>query len=307
MQLTTKILATMFNEGDGKVYAMIGAFALVVGFAALVSNQFALVDKKNANNLAHANLDSVKQSLEIRAAKLESIKSAYEPLKQQDDIVNSLTEQKQRVTKSIEELKKAKNELSNDFVQKVKKVRASSAGSEFPQLNLMNGQVLTETKIKAVSDTEFTISHSGGVARVSLLNLPQDLKSKYRIGMIPMIDIDKANLLSAPLANVNPGGSLDPAPATKTTSFKMSELTAQNNKLVSQRSQLELAHKSALDRATNYQNIDSRSRSNGRITSLHTAEINQANQEAASYMKQILALNAKISEIQIQMNTAKPD
>ena len=50
LQLTTKILATMFNEGDGKVYAMIGAFALVVGFAALVSNQFALVDKKNANN-----------------------------------------------------------------------------------------------------------------------------------------------------------------------------------------------------------------------------------------------------------------
>ena len=189
----------------------------------------------------------------------------------------------------------------------MKKVRASAAGSEFPQMNLMNGQTLTGTKIKSVSDTELTISHGGGVARVNLLNLPQDLKSKYRIGMIPMIEIDKANLLAAPLANVNPGGSLDSLPTTKSTSFKMSELTAQNNKLVSQRSQLELSHKAALDRATNFQNIDSRSRSTGRITSLHTAEINQANQEAAAYMKQILALNAKISEIQIQMNTAKPD
>jgi hypothetical protein len=297
----------MTNEFEGKNYMMIGVFALVVAFAALVSNQMSLVDTRNENNLARANLDSIKKALDVKKSSLEELKPTYELLKSQDDLVNSLTDQKQRVSKSIEELKKTKAELTAEFIQKVKKVRASSSGLEYPQMNLLNGQVLTGAKIKSVSDTELTVSHGGGVAKISFANLPNDLRKKFRVNMVPMIEIDKANALATPPPNVNPGGSMESLGLQKSGPPKMSEIRAQNTKLNAQLSQLNLAYNAAIERGRKYQALDSMVRGSGKIVTLHTTEIQQANQEATAFQNQMSVIQYKINELQTLMLNATPD
>jgi hypothetical protein len=87
----------------------------------------------------------------------------------------------------------------------------------------------------------------------------------------------------------------------------MSEIRAQNTKLNAQLSQLNLANNAAIERARKYQALDSMVRGSGRIATLHTSEIQQANQEAAAYQSQISVIQSKIVELQTLMLSATPD
>jgi hypothetical protein len=280
-------------EGEGKITAMLAIFALVVGFAFYASNAIDATPKRAELAKLQDQVVSIKRSIETRGEALTAAKEATLGLKQTDQMLSQL----ENLDKNIKELKDAREAVLGEFVSAVQSARAAAVGLEAPQLRLGNGTTLTGGKIKSVSPTEVIFTHSLGIARVPFKNLPDDLKAKFRVGMVPMQKIDEDSLRASPVVVPN-STPLDLGPANARP--KLSVLQAEIARYEQQLAQLDQARIGALSRAT------TPPRSSGKITSAGVEAV-KANQEATAIQIQMNGVNKKLNDLRALLPTALPE
>ena len=113
------------------------------------------------------------------------------------DMFNKLQQQVPPLEKELQSVKER-------FIEHVKKVRLGLVGTTYPELILGENQVLTSVKIQKVNESDISVEHLGGIARIPMSKMPKDFQEKYRYEMPPMLVAEASN----------PDPSPTPSPST---------------------------------------------------------------------------------------------
>jgi hypothetical protein len=280
---------------EGKVVGMLAAFALIACFAGGLSYYFEIDSKQRDLSEAQAQLIGARSGVENKRAMAESLRSKIQALRDQVQSHTSLSDTKQSLTTQIANLETQKADVLKEFVSAVQKVRASSAGMPWPDVTLNSGQVLTAVTIQKVTDTDVSVTHSGGVSKIAVADLPTDLKERFRYGMAPMIQLpdDKSAAANAPTA------ADAAAAAQKLEDDKREQLKGVWDKIRLLQDQIQTLEKTRSDyatRATEHRALGISAQNRGRPSSVHYAN-------AAAAEKQALAVNQQIQAVQSEINS----
>lgn len=190
---------------------MLAAVAGGIAFGAL---KLDISSKRSDLMEAQLNQQAAQKSLQEKLAALTEAKAKLAALQGAVDADRTLS----REIKTLQGERKA---LQEKFVELVMEVRAKSAGTAFPDLALSGGRTLQAATIQKVTNMEVTVSHTGGVTRVPLKDVPLEIRQKYRMDMPPMTvedqplqsvaDVTRPLNAAAPTGQMPPGGAAAPA------------------------------------------------------------------------------------------------
>lgn len=241
----------------------------------------------------------LKPGRKTKPTRLEALKKEYATLKQQEELVRSLGDEKLQLEKEIKDLQASHDSLPGDFVALIKKVRSSTVGLEMPEMKLPGEHMLKRVKVKSVTGTEIVVSHDQGVMSIPFPNLPDDFKLRFWIGKAPIAEIDNENLKAAPVVVAN---SASLTPVEVSAHSKLSVLQGEVRILEQQKRTLQTACQQAQDRESYYRAKTFTSKTNS-----FGVNVQQAVTEAAQYRTQIDAVAKKIVAIQNQFAQAEKD
>jgi hypothetical protein len=135
-------------------------------------------------------LTTCKMDLNETGARIEKVRKHVES--QRHDVAElqgqvSLLDSLEREKTALETLiPNEERELASQRAQlaaAVREQRAKAAGVVHPELRLLDGEVLTDVRILSVSDSDISVAHAGGVARVPAKRLPEHFQERYRFGI----------------------------------------------------------------------------------------------------------------------------
>jgi hypothetical protein len=154
-------------------------------------------------------LDETAARIEKVRARVESQRHDVTVLQEQVNLLDSLESEK---TALATQIPKAEQELASQRAQlatAVREQRAKAAGTVHPELRLLDGEVLTDVRILSVSDSEVSVAHAGGVARLPAKRLPAHFQERYRFG-IDMTEVEEAPSAETTIAQANTSRLPDP-------------------------------------------------------------------------------------------------
>jgi hypothetical protein len=194
---------------------IIFVFAVLASAAAGTAYFFKVEEKRAQLTQAVEKLAEIKSLVARKAVLVIPKKQENQDLQAKIDTLTKVTAQNEMLAGQIPALEATLSELTQEFIDAVSKIRAASIGVALPDVTLASGQVLQGVRIVKITDTELTLAHNGGSARVAGSNLPADLRDRFRIDMSPMVGSPGALAASGPAASSSatlaPGSSPPPA------------------------------------------------------------------------------------------------
>jgi hypothetical protein len=290
---------------EGKAIGMLAAFAVIACFAGGLSYYLEIDSKQNDLSEAQTLLTNTRANVDNKRSTLDGSRTKLQALRQQIDSHTSLSDAKGSLTGQIASLETQKTDVLREFVTVVQKVRASSVGNPWPDVTLPNGQTLTGVTIQKVTDTDVSLAHSGGVTRVSVPDLPADLKTRFRYNMVPMVQPPQ----KPGAAQVAPASLRPPAPPVtvgKTESYEEKDarikvfadkVSGMENQVAS----LEKTRTDWADKARQHRELGAYAQYRGRPSSTHFSNAAAADQQAAIISRQIDALHNEMNALRSKM------
>ena len=200
-----------------------------------------------------------------------------------------------------------REKLKASFVEAVVNVRSKSVGTSFDDVALRNGQHLQQASIQKVSDGSIQFSHSGGVLRVTIDDLPDFLKDKFRMGIFPM---ESLTLSKGPPIPDAPTGAMPtsaPTPgigAAPTSTVNKEHIKIDIESLIEKMRTVELNKQGWIDRAKELREQVSALQQAGKPSYTVNAEAKQADINAAAtaaqlnqIQEQLIILRKKLADI----------
>jgi hypothetical protein len=128
-------------------------------------------------------LNEMNVSLEETRKRVESRRHEVGALQEKVNLLDTLEQDKTALETKNPEAERELASLRTQMATAVREERAKAAGTMHPELRLVDGEVLTGVRIMSVSDSEMSVAHAGGVARVPANRLPADFQARFRFGM----------------------------------------------------------------------------------------------------------------------------
>jgi hypothetical protein len=181
-------------------------FAVIASAAAGTVYFFKVEEQRAQLKQAVEKLTEIKSLVARKAVLVIPKKQENQDLQTKIDALTKVTSENEALAGQIPPLEATLSELTREFVDAVSKTRAASIGVALPDVTLASGQVLQGVRIVKITDTEITLAHNGGSARVPGSSLPADLRDRFRIDMSPMVRSPDAVVASgaAPSAGSSP-------------------------------------------------------------------------------------------------------
>jgi hypothetical protein len=297
---------------------MLAAFALIACFAGGLSYYLEIDSKRHDLDEAQTLLTNTKGALETKRVNLDSARAKLQTLKEQIDHHQSLSDAKQNLTTAITSLETQRTDVTREFITAVEKVRAGSAGIGWPDVRLVGGQVLQGVTIQRVTDTDVSFSHSGGVTKVAVADLPADIKARFRYGMIPMTPAAMSSVapknpaggLASNNSTARPAHTAIAPPATNPgytpppPSERDEQIRAMQDKVLALESKIKSLEKTRADwadKAAQHRALGAYAQYRGRPSSAHFANATAADQQAALISQQIDAVHNEIYAVRTRM------
>ncbi len=141
-------------------------------FNTVSSQKNDLRDLRTQISQAQARLDRKKADIESLGTKVSTAQAVIDR-----------EQEKKRLAGEISQLEGQRSTAQQKLADTLAQVRTAALGADWPDLMLPNGQTITGVKIQKCTDTDVSLSHSGGVAKVQAKDLPDDLKSRLGYGV----------------------------------------------------------------------------------------------------------------------------
>lgn len=229
----------------------------------------------------------------------------------------TLEAQKKSLADSVLALEGRKEEYLKAFRDTVSDVRSKSVGMQWADVPFRNGQILKEVRIQKVTDTEITLAHSEGVAKLRVEELPPDLKDRFRIGMEPFLSssepaVGAATPLSTSASTTKASSSSKTNKPSATANPSLDALNASAASLEQEVADstaklrtAEAAWSQWRNRAAYLQGQAGSAKVAGRPSYNLLQEANAAEQKAAAAGLQVTNLRDEIIRLREKANTAK--
>jgi predicted nucleic acid-binding Zn-ribbon protein len=229
----------------------------------------------------------------------------------------TLEAQKKSLADSVLALEGRKEEYLRAFRDTVGDVRSKSVGIQWTDVPFRNGQILKEVRIQKVTDTEITLAHSEGVAKLRVDELPPDLKDRFRIGMEPFLSspeptVGAATPLSTSASTTKESTSSKASKPSATATLSADALNASvaslEQEVVDATSKLrtaEAAWSQWRTRAASLRDQAGGAKVSGRPSYNLLQEANTADQKAAALGLQVANQRDLITQLRQKANAAK--
>jgi hypothetical protein len=290
---------------EGRALGMLAAFAMIACFAGGLSYYLEIDSKRRDLDEAQSLLASNKGSLETKRVKLDTERARVQGLKEQIDHASTLGEAKENLTNAVAALEAQRADVTKEFITAVEKVRVGSAGLSWPDVKLVNGQTLQGVTIQRVTETDVSFAHTGGVTKVVVADLPPDIKTRFRYGMVPMTPASMSAIAPKPVAGKTPvmasGSGYQrpisapvPAPPPSAPSPSITEREERDRaiqeKVLALEGKIKSLEKTRADwgeKAAQHRALGAYAQYKGRPSSAHFANAAAADQQAALVSAQI--------------------
>lgn len=293
---------------DIRIWGLFAVVLFIGGFAGF-AKYFSEVDTKQSElAAAQEELKELQERLAENEADSGDAQSKAEKLKQLVAMLEHLETTKQPLVESVLTLDGQKQATLTAFRETVGEVRHKSLGMQWADVPYRNGQVLREVRIQKVSDSEITLAHREGVAKLSNDELPADLKARFRIGMEPFLSLPQSAPAAATAAVGAPPSRGASATAASVTAAPTPASTIQDaikdieKEIKSSEEKIKAMEKTMYewkDRAFAFRNQAESARIQGRPTYNANNQAVQADKQANAVEAQVNALrveNAKLRE-----------
>ena len=154
-----------------------GGLAAYQHFNTVTSKQDDLRELETLYTSAQARLERKKADVEALQAKVTQTKTLI-----------SNDQEKKDLTAEIAQLEGARDAAKQKLADTLVLVRNAAAGTDWKDIVLANGQTITAVKIQKCTDTDVSLSHSGGVVKLASKDLPQDLQDRLGFGSAVQIN-----------------------------------------------------------------------------------------------------------------------
>jgi hypothetical protein len=168
---------------EGKIVAMLLIFALVVTATFGLNFLVEVENKRSELSEARTMLLEIRNGLAARKERLVGLRAKLEGTREK----LSIDRARQHLQTDVKSLEAERTKVLSDFSTAVQEVRTKSAGLPCKDISMANGQLLQQVVIQKVTDTDVTFSHSQGVSKIALGELPAELKERFRVGMVPLV------------------------------------------------------------------------------------------------------------------------
>lgn len=171
----------------------------LVAFGAAGFNQYLELETKRVELLdLRVTLSEAKANLQNNQSRLETTRRKVTTLRAKLERYTTLTSELKSLKSEIGRMETARQDVIKRFTDEVEMVRAASAGMRWQDITLASGQVLQGVSIQRITDTDLTLHHSQGIAKIMVKDLPLDLKLRLRHGMAPYVMPERQTLPIVP-------------------------------------------------------------------------------------------------------------
>ena len=287
-------------------------FILIVSGGSTLYQHFQGVDRVNAdlidlkNNLFQ--MESATENLRTEWAKVEALLAKLRVAQAKG---GPIQQRKEELQKKIRGLEGEFRYLVSSTRAAVDKVRENAPGEVYPEVNLANGKVFKDAKIRKVEEDQISFIHSDGIGYASFDILPADLLKKFDLGpggLAVALKNAEQEVFSANRSVVKPKAAATTAAATpepsnlpvvdeakvKAVKLKIIDLDARIGAAKSTVASFEKAEKD------NSESADS-AKLRGTPTSKYLAAVQTAKQQAEAYRKQVIALEAEKRKLEVEI------
>ena len=280
---------------ENRAVVILLAFLLIGGFGFHVNYTIKLEDKRRDMIEAQDKAKSVEDSVAGMRNQIAAVQKDLDAARAKFGKLEALVQAKVEADRT-----EAEYPLFVAAYQKaVKQVRETAVGTELPQLKLPNGPLLTSAKITKTTDTEFTVSHAGGVSRIAVKDLPPDLQDKFRFDD-PLMKVG----VSVALAAKPPSAVAAPLPSLSKSNVNQ-EKVALLRKRIDETTALKvqaLTVKSQWDtKVSEIQSKHSMNKIMGRSDS-SAVEVQTAQKSAAQAQANANALDSQLTALKAELN-----
>lgn len=177
---------------DARIWTLAAVAVFFLGLASFTGYFSKLDTAQNALKVAKEELKELEDELAENAATAEDRLATQEELTQLVAVHDGLVAKKKSLTAEIEDLEGRKSAGLKVFQDTVTDVRTKSVGAAWADVPFRNGQVLRQVRIQKVTDTDVTLAHADGLAKLTADELPADLRERFRLGMEPFLSLPAA-------------------------------------------------------------------------------------------------------------------
>lgn len=293
---------------DLKIWGLLVVALFIGGFASFTGYFSKLDTAQHELAEAQAELKGLEEELSVdgpgdggltETESLNELVAAYQ----------TLEAQKKSLADSVLALEGRKEEYLKAFRDTVGDVRSKSVGMQWADVPFRNGQILKEVRIQKVTDTEVTLAHSEGVAKLRADELPADLKDRFRIGMEPFLGspeptVGAATSLASSSSKIN-RPSATAAPGVDALNATVASLEQEIVDTTTKLRAAESAWSQWRNRAASLHDQAGGAKVSGRPTYNLVQEANAADQKAAAIGLQVANMRDQITQIRQKINTTK--
>lgn len=167
---------------DGKVFGSVFMLALLAGGLGVWQHFNTVTVQKDDLRELRTLITNSQSRLDRKKADLESIQSKVVVAQ----AVIDLDQEKKLLTGQISQLESSRADAQQKLMDTLNQVRTGAVGTEWPDVTLLNGQVISGVKIQKCTDTDVALSHNGGVVKLPVKDLPEDLKARLGYGIVSL-------------------------------------------------------------------------------------------------------------------------
>jgi DNA repair exonuclease SbcCD ATPase subunit len=217
---------------DARIWTLAAVAVFFLGLASFTGHFSKLDTAQNALKEAQKELKELEDELEDNASTADSKRAAYEELTTLVAVHDGLVAKKKTLSDEIENLEGRKSAGLKVFRDTVTEVRSKSVGNPWADVPFRNGQILRQVRIQKVTDTDVTLAHAEGLAKLTADELPADLKDRFRLGMEPFLSLPSDGPALPSLAATVPSGSRSSSLKTSSPTEVEAEISAHDAKVL---------------------------------------------------------------------------
>lgn len=165
---------------DGKVFGSVFMLALLAGGLAVWQHFNTVTTQKDDLREIRTLITNAQARLDRKKADMESLQTKVSAAQS----VIDLDQEKKTLTTQISQLESDRAAAQQKLADTLAQVRLAALGQDWADVTLGNGMVITGVKIQKCTDTDVALSHNGGVVKLPVKDLPDDLKARLGYGLI---------------------------------------------------------------------------------------------------------------------------
>jgi hypothetical protein len=281
---------------DARIWTLAAVAVFFLGLASFTGYFSKLDTAQNALKEAQEELKELEDELAHNASTADSRLATHEELTQLVAVHDGLVAKKQSLSAEIEDLEGRKSAGLKVFQDTVTGVREKSVGASWADVPFRNGQVLRQVRIQKVTESDVTLAHADGLAKLNADELPPDLRDRLRLGMEPFLSQPPAASSTASNNSTMPAAAKTATPGSGSSAAKEqavatleSEIKANDSKV----SSMVTSRTQWSNRATGLRLQAEAARSAGRPTY-------NLNQQATEAEKQLAAVEQQLTQLRVQ-------